>query len=104
MDKELIIMLLKYAGWVIAILFAVFIIAIVTPKLAALIDKKRHFPSRLEKGENIEPKDYKVKDPYGAGEKLEDFDPNYKIYNEDIYGFKRKNHNKSESKNDKQKE
>lgn len=91
MDKTMVITLIKYAGGVIAILLLVFLIAVITPKLAAFIDKRRkNTPSPSEGGDYIDPKNYTVKDPYGKGEQLEDFDPNYKIYNEDIYGFNKK--------------
>lgn len=103
MDKTLVITLLKYAGGVTAILLLVFLIALFTPKLASFIDKRRkNAPSPSEGAEYINPKDYTVKDPYGKGEKLEGFDSNYKIYNEDIYGFNRKSRLKNiNSKNDK---
>lgn len=90
------LVLAKYACGVIILLLLVFLIAVITPKLAAFIDKRRkNAPDPSEGGEYIDPKDYTVKDPYGKGEKLEGFDPNYKIYNEDIYGFNRKNKNKN---------
>lgn len=96
MDKTIVMTLIKYAGGVIVILLLVFLIAVITPKLAAFIDKRRkNTPSPSEGAEYIDPKDYTVKDPYGKGEKLEGFDPNYKIYNEDIYGFNRKNKSKN---------
>lgn len=92
MNSTMTITLVKYALGVIVILLLVFLIAVITPKLAALIDKRRkNAPNISDSGENIDPKDYNVTDPYGIGEKLEDFDPNYKIYNEDIYGFNKKN-------------
>ena len=85
----MILTLVKYALFVIVILLLVFMIAVITPKLAAFIDKGRKNASHND--EYIDPEDYTVKDPYGKGEKLDGFDPNYKIYNEDIYGFNRKN-------------
>ena len=91
MNSTMTLTLVKYALGVIVILLLVFLIAVITPKLAALIDKgkKNSSDSSNDKG-YIDPKDYTVKDPYEKSEKLDGFDPNYKIYNEDIYGFKRK--------------
>ncbi len=89
MNSTMILTLIKYALFVIVILLLVFIIAVITPKLASLIDKRRKNPTLSEK--HINPEEYTVKDPYGKSEKLDGFDPNYKIYNEDIYGFNRKN-------------
>lgn len=101
MDKTIVMTLVKYAGGVIVILLLVFLIAVITPRLAAFIDKRRkNAPSPSEGVEYIDPKDYTVKDPYGKGEKLEGFDPNYKIYNEDIYGFNRKNQSKNTNSED----
>lgn len=89
------LVLAKYACGVIILLLLVFLIAVITPKLAAFIDKRRkNAPEPYEGGDYIDAKDYTVKDPYGKSEKLEGFDPNYKIYNEDIYGFNRKNKDK----------
>jgi hypothetical protein len=63
---------------------------LVTPKIAKLIGKK--YPQLLENPERVEdsakgrnPEEYEVKGPYDS-QKLDDFDPNYKIYNTDIYG------------------
>ncbi len=92
MNSTMVLTLVKYASSVIIILLLVFIIAVITPKLAAFIDKRRkNTPDSTDGNEYINPEDYTVKDPYGKGERLKDFDPNYKIYNEDIYGFNRKN-------------
>ena len=99
MNNTMILTLVKYALGVIVILLLVFIIAVITPKLASLIDKRRKNLPDIE--ESIDPKEYTVKDPYGKGEKLDGFDPNYKIYNEDIYGFNKKS-TKTNSKNDKE--
>lgn len=94
MNSTMTITFLKYALSVVVILLLVFIIAVITPKLAELIDKRRkNPPDPSDAGEYINPEDYTVKDPYGNGEKIDGFDPNYKIYNEDIYGFNRKNKN-----------
>ena len=83
---------------VVVILLLVFLIAVITPKLAALIDKRRKNPTDpSDAGEYINPEVYTVKDPYGKGEKIDGFDPNYKIYNEDIYGFNRKNKTSKEN-------
>lgn len=98
MDNTIVITLLKYASGVLVILLLVFLIAVITPKLAAFIDKRRNAPSPAKGEEYIEPKDYTVRGPYDKSEKLEDFDPNYKIYNEDIYGFNRKNKTSKENK------
>ncbi len=102
MNSTMIFTLVKYALGVIVILLLVFIIAVITPKLAAFIDKRRKNSSnQYDNDEYINPKDYTVMDPYGKSEKPEGFDPNYKIYNEDIYGFNRKSA-KTNSNNDKE--
>lgn len=79
-----------------------FIVAacLVTPKLARLMEKKfpqlRESPERVEesaKGQSPEdrasednsPEKYTVKSIFESS-KVEGFDPNYKIYNKDIYG------------------
>lgn len=73
---------------------------LVTPKLARLIEKK--FPQMKESPERVEesakghspedkspegnsPEEYTVKSIFESS-KVEGFDPNYKIYNKDIYG------------------
>ncbi len=109
MNSTMALTLVKYALGVIVILLLVFLIAVITPKLAALIDKGKKNSSNLSDLSNdkklIDPKNYTVKDPYEKGEKLDGFDPNYKIYNEDIYGFKRKSQDakiKSDDKGNKE--
>jgi hypothetical protein len=70
-----------------AVIMALIVIAcLVTPKIAAWLEKK--YPKLKEdpkdrKSQN--PEDYKVNGIFEAS-KLDDFDPNYKIYNKDIYG------------------
>lgn len=90
MNSTMTLTLVKYAAGVIVILLIVFLIAVITPKLAGFIDKRRKASDISDSAECIDPKDYTVLDPYEKGDKPEGFDPNYKIYNEDIYGFNRK--------------
>ncbi len=76
---------------------------LVTPKIARWIEKKNpQLAQRIEKrglgpervddtATGRDPQDYEAHSAFEAS-KLDDFDPNYKIYNTDIYGvdFKKK--------------
>lgn len=99
MDSQTAVLILKFGGLMIGIMLVVFLVALLTPKLAKFFEKRSGgSPERVE--EDTSPEEYKVKGPYDAS-KLEDFDPNYKIYNTDIYapeGFGRLKKNKDSSK------
>ena len=102
MNKELVFMLLKWAGKVGIIMVFIVIACLVTPKIAKWIEKKH--PSLAEdeeeenSGENKNPEEYKVQGMFDAS-KEDDWDPNYKIYNTDIYGVDFKNGKKQKRKN-----
>lgn len=86
MDHEMIGILLKFLGMMLGIMTVVFLTAVVTPKIAKLFGKKeqqKDSPERVE--DSLSPEEFEVKGPYDKNN-LEDFDPNYKIYNTDIYG------------------
>lgn len=92
------ITLIKYAVYMLILLGLVFLLAVLTPKIAKLFDKRKknsggESPSGVQE-DNIKPEEYQVKGPYDKQETPEDFDPNYKIYNEDIYSFSKKKKNK----------
>ena len=82
MNTELVLVLLKFAGMMLLIMGLVMLMAVLTPVIAKKIDKNKDepTPARVDEGE------YTVKGPYDK-QKDEDFDPNYKIYNTDIYGM-----------------
>lgn len=106
MNKELVIMLLKWAGKVGVIMIFIVLACLVTPKIAAWIEKKRsdgkeeteNAENAENSEENVKPQDYKVQGLFDAS-KEEDWDPNYKIYNTDIYGVDFKHGKKQKRKN-----
>ncbi len=75
----------------------IFLASVATPYIAKKIDRKRlptgDAPKEKPESEKAEgtddAKDYEVHSLF-EGSKLDDFDPNYKIYNTDIYGFNNK--------------
>lgn len=87
-DKELLNTLLQLGFGVIIIMALIVLACLVTPKIARLIEKKypqlKESPERVEDKKRDNPKN-DVQGPYDAS-KIDGFDPNYKIYNEDIYG------------------
>ena len=89
MNRELLGKLADF-GLSFAIIMALIVLAcLVTPRIAKFIEKKNpRIAERNRKAEEeyTSPEKYEVKDPYGKQETPEGFDPNYKIYNEDIYG------------------
>lgn len=72
-------MLIEFLVKALVIMAAIAFMAVITPKIAKLIEK--HHPSINEKNE---PPDDGVKGPYDK--QVEKYDLNYKIYNTDIYG------------------
>lgn len=97
-------LLLEFVGVMAVIMGLIMLVAVLTPKIARLIDKNRK-ASSPERVDEVSPEEYTVGDPYGKQE-LEDYDLNYKIYNTDIYGWEalgvsKKKHKKSgENDND----
>ena len=94
LNKELLLLLLKLAAGCVVIMTFIVIACLITPKIARFIEKRhpelaeKDDPERVD-GENTgnDPENYKV----------DGWDPNYKIYNEDIYAlnFKKKKKNVS---------
>ncbi|MCD7727763.1 MAG: hypothetical protein LUC25_02880 [Ruminococcus sp.] len=87
LDSELVKTLVQFALAMLGIMAAIAIVTLITPKLAAFIDKhrkKKPSPFGVEGKEEDE-----VRGMFDA-QRDKDFDPNYKIYNEDIYGFNKK--------------
>lgn len=86
--------LLKFALAMLAVMGLIMLAAVLTPKIAKLIDKNKTEPSPERVEDNISPDEYKVVGPYDKQE-MQDFDPNYKIYNTDIYGFNKNDKTKN---------
>lgn len=84
---------IKFGGAMLGIMLLIFILAVLTPKMAAFIDNKilKKSPdqsaAQSPDPERVEEVD-DVQSPFGA--QITDEDLNYKIYNEDIYAIKRK--------------
>ncbi len=102
LDKELMDTLLQVVVGCAVIMIFIAAACLITPKLAKLIEKKypqlKDSPERVgENAKGQDPEDYEVKGVFEPS-KLEDFDPNYKIYNKDIYGVDFR-HGKKERKN-----
>ena len=83
MNKELLGKFADFGVSFVIIMALIVLACLVTPKIARAIEK-RH-PS-LAEHKNVAPEEYAVNDPYEKQESPEGFDPNYKIYHEDIYG------------------
>ena len=88
LNKELVNTLLQLGAATAVIMLLIVLACLVTPKLARFLEKKypqlKESPERVEKKQGDNPES-DVQGPYDAS-KIDDFDPNYKIYNEDIYG------------------
>ena len=81
MDGETVTVLIKFAVKALIIMAAIGLMAVITPKLARIIEK-RHPELTEEKKEPGE--DDGVRGIYDK--QSEKYDLNYKIYNNDIYG------------------
>lgn len=90
MNNELIITLLKFFGAMVVIMAVIAFVTVLTPRLAKLIDRHR---KNSKKPLIVGDDENEAKGIYDA-QKEEDFDPNYKIYNEDIYGLNFKSNKK----------
>ncbi len=87
MNEELLSTLLKFGAAMVIIMAVIAFVTVITPKIARLIDKHRKSSKHhIIVGDD----DSKVKGIYDV-QKEKEFDPNYKIYNEDIYAIKFKN-------------
>ncbi len=84
MNRELVILLLKFAGILAAVMGLIVICCVITPKIARRIEKKLPPDEDTQDGE-VKPEDYTVQGPFDP-QKLDEYDLNYKIYNKDIYG------------------
>lgn len=82
--KEDAIVFIKFGGAMLGIMMLIFVIALLTPKMAGFIDKL------IAKRKGNAPSPERVDDglcsPFGAQTTGEDL--NHKIYNEDIYAIK----------------
>ncbi len=92
MDKELLGTLTDVVIGCVFIMAFIVAACLLTPKIARLIEKKfpqlrdKEGPERVEenaKGQS--PEENTVKSAFESSE-VKGFDPNYKIYNKDIYG------------------
>ena len=79
MDNETVKMLIEFAVKALVIMAAIGLMAVITPKIAKIIEKRHP-----DINEREEPQDDGVKGPYDK--QVEKYDLNYKIYNTDIYG------------------
>ena len=79
MDSEMISVMIEFLIKAVAIMAVIALMAVITPKIAAFI-QKRH----PEINEPPKPPDDGVKGVYDK--QNEKYDLNYKIYNTDIYG------------------
>ena len=100
MNTELLSKLGSLAVTCVIAMILIVLACLVTPKLAKWIEKKN--PELAEKIERdgigkTSAEDYEAHSAFEAS-KEDDFDPNYKIYNEDIYAFNFGKKNKSEDK------
>lgn len=88
MDGEAIKTLVQFVLAMAGIMGLIWVIAAITPFLARKIDErlKKPSPERVEDSNDKTEEGYKVKGLYDKSE-MENFDPNYKIYNTDIYGI-----------------
>lgn len=90
MNGELVSTLLKFGAGMVIIMAVIALVTEITPKIARFIDRRRKSSKHpLIVGDD----DSRIKGIYDA-QKDKDFDPNYKIYNEDIYGLNFKNNKK----------
>lgn len=87
MNKELVVLLLKFAGVLVIVMGLILLCCVVTPKLAKKIEKKLPQDEDEQDGDenSVKPEDYEVKGMFDP-QKLDEYDLNYKIYNKDIYG------------------
>ena len=83
MNKELVVLLLKFIGGIAVVMGLILLACLVTPKIARRIEKKLP-PADGGEGE-VKPEDYTVQGHFDP-QKLDEYDLNYKIYNKDIYG------------------
>lgn len=93
MDWEFALVLLKFGGAMLGIMAIICGVTVLTPHLAKFIDKRLEKHKDEPNPERVDENEPTVKGPYDK-QVDEDFDPNYKIYNTDIYGFDRKKNNK----------
>ncbi len=88
-------------AWKLALISGlIFLAAVATPYIAKKIDKKKLPTGDMPKKDKENPDDGKSEDDdknsepkvqsLFEGSRIDGFDPNYKIYNTDIYGFNNK--------------
>lgn len=99
MNSELVLTFIKFGAAMLVIIAVIAGVTLLTPRLARFIDKRRKDkPSPFGVDGNDE--NDGVRGMFDA-QHDDEFDPNYKIYNEDIYGFNRKT-KKERNKNGKE--
>lgn len=86
-NNEFVHTLLDWGSSVLIVMVFIALACIVTPKIARLIEKKYPKLKNYDNDRNQQekPQADDLKSPFDGG-KIEGFDPNYKIYHEDIYG------------------
>ena len=97
MNRELVILLLKFIGGIAIIMGLILLCCVLTPRIARKIEKKLPDAQDGEDG-TVKPEDYEVQGPFDP-QKLDEYDLNYKIYNKDIYGVDFK-HGKKQKRKD----
>lgn len=89
MNKEFVLVILKFGGAMLGIMAVIAVVTVITPYLAKIVDKRLAKHKNEPNPERVNEDEPTVKGPYDK-QVDEDFDPNYKIYNTDIYGFNKK--------------
>lgn len=93
MNLDYLIVILKFGGAMLGVMAIICGVTVLTPHLAKFIDKRLDKKKDDPNPERVDEDEPTVKGPYDK-QVDEDFDPNYKIYNTDIYGFNKKNNKK----------
>lgn len=99
LERTALSVLAGFVGKAVLIMVLIALAAVATPYAARFVDSRRK-PHRQEHEESSEHQEHQdnqehqeqtaeVKSIFGA-DSDEDFDPNYKIYNTDIYGVEKK--------------
>lgn len=89
MNTDFILVILKFGGAMLGIMAIITVITVITPYLAKIVDKRLEKHKDEPNPERVSEDEPTVRGPYDK-QVDEDFDPNYKIYNTDIYGFNKK--------------
>ncbi|MBR1739262.1 MAG: hypothetical protein IJ737_03125 [Ruminococcus sp.] len=99
MNSELLAKMGELALSCVIIMGLIVLACLVTPRIARWIEKKNpELVKKIDpKPEERDPESYEAHSAFEAS-KIEGFDPNYKIYHGDIYGWGLKKKDKSKNK------